>query len=343
MKNKQKNIFLLIFLIVIIFLTFNRIYSETSLEQIYQNLKNVKIVYIFICLLIMFLYFFMQSIYMKIILKSLNKKITFKKGFFYSIVEFYFSGITPSSTGGQPMQLYYMTKDKIPLRKTYITLILNTIYFKLIILILGIIVLITNLNFILNLPTICLFFIILGLIVDIIFIIILFMLLFKQNIIKKILMIITKTCKKLKILKKVQNINIEETLKKYSNELKYIKSNKKTIVFSFIITFIQRLLLFSIIYVVYKSLGFSHYTYFDLLKIQICVQLATEAFPLPGGAGISETILYNSFNTMHGINFASTGMLLTRSFAFYIPLLVSGLTILIHSIYSKKNRTKNIK
>ena len=335
MKNKKKNIFLLIFLIVILIFTFNTIYSETSITEIIENIRNVKINYVLICFLIMFLYFFIQSIYMKTILKSLNHKITLKRGMFYSLVEFYFSGITPSATGGQPMQLVYMTKDKIPVRKTYITLILNTIYFKLIILILGIFVFITNINFLLSLPTICLFFIIIGMIVDIIFIIILFLLLFKQNIIEKILNIIIKISKKINMFKRLQNINIKETLKKYSNELNYMKSNKKTIVFTFIITFIQRLLLFSIIYVVYKSLGFSGYSYFDLLKIQISVQLASEAFPLPGGAGIAEEILHKSFNSLHGLTFAGSGMFLTRSFTFYIPLLASGLVVLLNSL---KNR-----
>ena len=59
-----------------------------------------------------------------------NKEIALKKGVFYALVEFYFSGITPSSTGGQPAELYYMTKDKIPVRTSTIALILTTIYFK---------------------------------------------------------------------------------------------------------------------------------------------------------------------------------------------------------------------
>lgn len=29
----------------------------------------------------------------------------------YSFIGFFYSGITPSATGGQPVQLYYMSKD----------------------------------------------------------------------------------------------------------------------------------------------------------------------------------------------------------------------------------------
>ena len=118
MKNRKKYIFLFFFFIVIIFFTFSSIFDNNSLNSIIENIKKINIFYILLCLIIISLYFLLQGIYMKAILKALKKKITLRKGVFYSLVEFYFSGITPSSTGGQPAQLYYMTKDKIPMRKS---------------------------------------------------------------------------------------------------------------------------------------------------------------------------------------------------------------------------------
>ena len=81
------------------FLTFNSIYSKDSLEVIAESLKNINVFYILICVLIIFIYFILQGIYMKVILKTLDYRIPLRKGIFYSMVEFYFSGITPSSTG----------------------------------------------------------------------------------------------------------------------------------------------------------------------------------------------------------------------------------------------------
>ena len=135
-------------LILIVFLTLRNIYDKDSLSMINENVKNMNIKYILVCLGIIVFYFVLQGIYMKSILKALNFDISLKKGFFYSIIEFYFSGITPSSTGGQPVQLYYMTKDGIPIRKSYITLMLNTVYFKLIMLIFGIMVLVVNSSYV---------------------------------------------------------------------------------------------------------------------------------------------------------------------------------------------------
>ena len=337
MKNKKKYILMFLFFVFIIFFTLMSIFDKNSLSSIIENIKKINIVYIFICLLIIFIYFLLQGIYMKTTLKALNKKITLKKGMFYSLIEFYFSGITPSSTGGQPVQLYYMTKDNIPIRKSYITLMLNTIYFKLIILILGIIILIFKNTYIFNHSVVYIIFFFLGFIADLLVVLICLLLLYKQKFIKGILKFILKICSKFKYLSKLtKDFDINTILKKYSDELKFINNNKKTVIINFLLTFIQRLLLFSIAYIIYRSLGFNKYSYFDLLAIQVGVQIAIEALPLPGGAGLSEKMLHDIFITVFGIAVADVGMLLTRTFSFYIPLLVSGIIILIDLFIHKK-------
>lgn len=337
MKNKKKYILMFLFFVLIVFFTFFSIFDKNSFSSIIENIKKINIIYIFICLFIIFLYFLLQGIYMKSILKALKKKISLKQGMFYSIVEFYFSGITPSSTGGQPVQLFYMTKDKIPMRKGYITLMLNTIYFKLIILILGVIVLLFKNTYILGHSVVYIIFFILGFLIDGLVVFGCFLLLFKQNVIKRILKFILKICNKFKFLrKKTMNFDANNILNKYKDELKFMSKNKKIVIWNFILTFIQRLLLFSIAYVIYRSLGFSKYSYFDLLAIQVSVQIAIEALPLPGGAGLSEKMFHDIFITVFGIGLADVGMLLTRTFSFYIPLLASGIIILIKMFRNKK-------
>ena len=91
---------MLLLLITIIALTFYSIFDKNSLTAIVSSIKTIKLFYIFIAIAIIFIYFILQGIYMKIMLKAFKKNIPLKKGVFYSLVEFYFSGITPSSTGG---------------------------------------------------------------------------------------------------------------------------------------------------------------------------------------------------------------------------------------------------
>ena len=59
------------------------------------------------------------------ILKTLHAKSNFWKNVKYSLIGFFFSGITPAASGGQPMQVYYMHKDKIPAAHATLTLLIN--------------------------------------------------------------------------------------------------------------------------------------------------------------------------------------------------------------------------
>ena len=257
---------------------------------------------------------------MKEILKSLNFDITLRKGMFYSIIEFYFSGITPSSTGGQPVQLYYMTKDNIPIRKSYITLMLNTIYFKLIMLIFGILVLIINKSYVFNSDLVYQVCFIIGFFVDLVIVLLGVILLFKISFIEYIYNKLVNVLKKFRFLKnKFQNENNGKVMERYKAEIEFIKTHKLLVFYTFVITFLQRLALFSIIYVIYKALGYSEYSYIELLIIQLSVQISIEALPLPGGAGLSESMLHNIFTVVFSLQMADVGMLLTRTFTFYVP------------------------
>lgn len=274
---------------------------------------------------------------MKSILKALNFNVTLRKGMFYSIIEFYFSGITPSSTGGQPVQLYYMTKDNIPIRKSYITLMLNTIYFKLIMLIFGIFVLVVNKSYIFNsaiIYQICFF---IGFVVDLIIVLLGILLLFKINLVEYLYNKLFNFLRKFKIFKnKFQNDNNEKVMERYKAEIDFIKTHKFLVFYTFIITFIQRLALFSIIYVIYRALGYNSFSYIELLIIQLSVQISIEALPLPGGAGLSESMLHNIFTVIFSVEMADVGMLLTRTFTFYVPLALCGLIILFEFILRRK-------
>ena len=66
-------------LILILYLTFSNIYNKDSLRVITENIKNIDIKYILICLFIIFLYFILQGLYMKIILRTLKYNSSLKK------------------------------------------------------------------------------------------------------------------------------------------------------------------------------------------------------------------------------------------------------------------------
>lgn len=324
--KKKKLILSSVFFILIIGITFYTIFSKNSINDIISNINKINFSSIIICIFLMILYFVIQGIYMKYILKSLDYNSSLIKCIYYSIVEFFFSGITPSSTGGQPVQLYYMSKDKVPVEKSLITLLLGTIFFKLFLLFFAVIIFIYDSSLVFASGKLFIFCFFLGLITDSFIVIACLLSMYDKKFIK---MTVKFLYSFKKLSKEEKELRIKNKVQEYSKEVDYVKKHIKETVISLILTFIQRILLFSISYVLFKSFGLSGYSYFDLIIVFITVQICIEAMPLPGGTGISEKLINTLYLTIFGETLASTGMILTRCFSFYIPLIICMFIIII--------------
>lgn len=326
--NKKKITLSIISFLIIFGITIYTIFSKNSILDIVKSIKTVNISYVIVGITFVVLYFLLQGIFMKIMLKALDIKISTTRGIFYSIIEFFFSGITPSSTGGQPIQLYYMSKDKIPTEKSIIVLIINAIAFKLFLVVFGFIIIICNSRLIFEngLYTGLLFG--LGMIVDIIAIIICYLLMYNKVLIKKIIKFYYKCVNKI-IHKEVDCENkIKIILEKYSNNAEFIKKHKKEVIIGTIITFLQRTLMFSITYIVYRGFGFKEIPYWNLLLLQIFTQITIEGLPFPGGTGALESIINSTYRSIFG-ELSIMGTILTRTLSFYLPLEITMVIIIV--------------
>ena len=127
MKDKKIIISSIIFALLFA-VTFSILFLTYKVSDLIMCIKMIKVSYYVIIIFGVFLYFFFEGLYFKVMFISMNEKISLIRCFHYALVEFFFSGITPGSTGEQPLQLYYMNQDKLPNKKSMISLIPNTIY-----------------------------------------------------------------------------------------------------------------------------------------------------------------------------------------------------------------------
>ena len=339
MKDKKIIISSIIF-ILLFTVTFTILFLTYKVSDILLCLKMINISYYIIIILGVFLYFFLEGLYFKVMFNSMNEKISLIRCFHYALVEFFFSGITPGSTGGQPLQLYYMNQDKLSNKKSMISLILNTILFKLFLIVGGILILIFKPDYVFTNGSLVKILFFLGFIYDIFIVVICLLLMYNQKLISKILTIIYKIYNKFTNKNIDYNTKIDEITKSYVDEAIYLKENVGVLFLTTILVFIQRTILFSIIYFIYRSLNTNIVlNYFDILLLQLFVQISLELCILPGQTGISEyitSILYLTiFDTL-----AIHGMILNRLFIFYLPLLISFVLIIINVkvLYKSKDR-----
>ena len=88
-------------------------------------LSSVDVKYIILGIIVMSFYMLGDAINNKMLLKNFGYDKSIIQTLKYAFIGFFYSAITPSSTGGQPMQLYHMNKDGVEISHGTIVLLLQ--------------------------------------------------------------------------------------------------------------------------------------------------------------------------------------------------------------------------
>ena len=128
---KKKSLWLgALFLLVLGGATVYVIYKELRGQDILGTLKNANIWWVLAAIAAMMIYAVCDGINISRCLKLAGYKISFAQMMKYSFAGFFFSSINPSSTGGQPGQLYFMAKDKLKVSHSAFTLLCALLSFQ---------------------------------------------------------------------------------------------------------------------------------------------------------------------------------------------------------------------
>ena len=92
----------------------------------------------------MLVYYLIESYNVRSILKTFGEKISLLNALKFTWIGFFFSAITPAASGGQPVEIYYMTKEKISGSKATMALLMQLCGFQISTISLGIICSIIN-------------------------------------------------------------------------------------------------------------------------------------------------------------------------------------------------------
>ena len=146
-KKIIRNILLFV---ILIFVTFVVIFKNYDLDKTIEVIKTANIGYLLLAFLCMWLYMLFEGLNIRVIVGTLGKKISILNSIKYTLIGFFFSGITPGGGGGQPMEIYYMSKDNVPGTYSTLAILIELCSFHLLTIILGIIGLLCNTNVIGN-------------------------------------------------------------------------------------------------------------------------------------------------------------------------------------------------
>ena len=309
MKNKKKVIGNTVFFFALFGLTAYAVLKGKELSELAEVLKSVKPAYYIAGLIMIVVFVCCESYIIYRMLRLLHYNDVPKRNCVkYSFVGFFFSCITPSATGGQPMQLYYMNRDKFVL------------------VFLGALIFLFRHFLVAEYIGKAAFFFYLGMALNVFCVAFMLILVFEPTLASKIVLWLFQKLEKFHILKKKEERleKLQNSMIEYHKAAAIIQGHRIFIFRMFVVTLIQRLIHFSITYLVYRAMGLSALGFIDVVALQSVISISVDMLPLPGGMGISEGLFLNIFKKIFVGGLLYPAMLLSRGISYYALVLISA-------------------
>ena len=279
----------------------------------------------------MFISFVFKTLALYILVKEQNKEIKFSAILQQVIITEFFNGITPFSTGGQPMQVYMLTKKGVGVASATNIIVQSFIFFQVALLLHGFIALF--LNYTLNIVSISSSLwtlIMLGFTINVVVGIGLLFISFSKKFNNFIGKLVINICTKFKIVKDKDKTIEKWTVKleEYNNNAVILRKKKSLFVKGILYNFMALLILYSIpILVVYSMNNQGSITLIDVAVSSAFVLIIGNFVPIPGGSGGIEYGFMQFFGMFFKGSVLSAMLLIWRFITYYFGIIMGGITL----------------
>lgn len=343
MSNK-KNLVGGLLLLALMALTGFLLLRDQPLSNLVDILRGVKPQYVVLGLGLMALFVGCEAMCSRLILGRLGNRVSYRNCLGYSFVGFYVSSITPSATGGQPAQIYYMSRDGIPAAHGALNMMLIAVCYQVTVLLYALAawIFLPSLHTALGggMGLLLLY----GGTVMMVLTVGMLCFMFLPRLARKLALGVWRLLGRLHILRDqaAAKERLEHQLEEFAAGANCLRRNPGLVPALLGLTVVQLTALFAVPFVVYRGFGLNGETLPIFLGTQALVTLAVSSLPLPGAVGPAEGGFVRAFAPLFGAGMVKPAMLVSRGISFYTFLLISGgITLLVHlRVRREKNKQR---
>lgn len=311
------------------------IFSKNGIIDFFRSGEYIIVWLLILALVVFDMNIIVDSVVTYIFLKSQYPRIRFLDALKISCVGMFFSAITPSSTGGQPMQLYLMSKMKISVGFGSACMTQKFIVYQFVTMAFSIFAICVKFDHLSSAFTgfWSSAFIVLGFLSQLLVTALFLVVSFSERLTCKLLGLLTKILRKLRVKnteKKIARLTSEFRMFMDSNRM--LMQNKKRVVTVYALVFVQVLLILSVPFFVYlsvgipqnaSSLGLPVGNWFDFVCIQSFVLFTSNLIPLPGASGGAEAAFAMYYGSYFGDK-TVTAIVLWRAITYYGTIILTA-------------------
>lgn len=318
-------------------LTMFLIFKDQDPAQLMRSLQQASLPWLLVGAGCMVFFFCCEAWNIQRGLKIFGSPAPYRACLRYAITGFFFSSITPSASGGQPMQLYEMYRDGHSPAHGALALLTEFFSFQLAAVTIALTSFFLCRQEILSLNNgVCLLFLV-GTALNLIVVLVLAAAVFSPKVLPTLWRWLMRLAQKLFPSRAAQwNQWGEAQITDLHHCAARYREERMTLIKCFCTSLAQVVVYHSIPYWISLSLGITGQAPWEMIGLQAVLFLSVSSLPLPGAVGLSEGGFLLFFRSVFPTAALSAGMILSRTVSFYLFLLFAGFSVAIHSVSSVK-------
>ncbi len=352
MKSNKLNIFICLSCGAVIFFF---IFFSTGFDTLKEHFHSLKLWWIAAALGCMIVYWFLDSLVLHSMIKPMHKKQRFISSFRTAMGAQYFNSITPFSTGGQPFQAYYLTKQGISLGVVINSLLSKFIIYQTALVLVSAGLLAFRLGYFKSQISNFTFVVVVGFLINLAVLVFLISCALFKNATRKMAGLLIRFLAKIRLIKNPEEITayVDKELDKFSVCFGQMMTNIPIMILAVFLSIAQIVAYLSVPYMIYKAFGLYEIDFVTIIAAQSFVMMVSSFVPIPGAGVGAEGFFYfffKQFFTQKGQ--LGVALVLWRLITFYITLVVGavfalnsskGEPIIKDKLENEKNDTQQTK
>lgn len=331
-NTKRKNILQCILLISLICITSYMVLNSLDFKMLSKVVKILDYKYIGLGFALMVLYILFEGHIINLIINTVHGSSNKSLGYKLGIMGLYYNLITPMASGSQPMQVYELSKSNVSTSKATAIVVNKTIIFQVAVTLYCGLLIFINLNILQTKLKPVFVFIIFGMIMNLVMLGFGFFIVLNPKLTKIFISNVLNLLGKIKFLSFLSNKHnqVDEFIDEYNYSVKLFIKDRKTLVKSLFLTFLQLTIYFSVAFCISKALNLSGTSFIYALSLQVFLYMAVSSVPTPGNVGANEIAFFTIFSGVIPKGLLGYSVFLYGIFVYYFLLIVCGVVTILN-------------
>lgn len=304
------------------------IFSKDGLRDFLKVAESVSWLWISAAIFLQLFNVFIDILIIYMFIKPRYKDMTFRKAIKIGLVGTFFNAVTPASSGGQPMQIYLMSKMNMDVGFSSSVLVQKFLIFLTTSFVSSIFIIVIQYKMFLQAVDsfVMWLFVAAGIISQLVIVAGVIIATVNERLTNRFILFIAKCLGKIRIVKNVdkKKDKILTQLKCFHDANKELYSKPKLLIVTYALVVMQCTAIYSVVYCVYRGLGLNGASLFDMISAQAIVNIISSMIPLPGASGAAELSFSMFFSMFFTAVTIKSAILLWRFITYYAMIVITA-------------------